>query len=152
MVDWDLSSRIRWRSQSRRSLGSGFIDFNPVGRFPRGLLGFLLGSQISSRFPFTGLSLRSSTTSSSWWFIGRLTARRPGRDWHGQNWDVSFKPKDWGDKAIHGLHPIRQVVRFWEVNKISYDEGTLLGPFYPNMAGVHQLISRPVGGILEHPL
>jgi hypothetical protein len=43
--------------QSRGSLGSGFIDFNPTRRFPSSFLGFLLGSQVGSRFPFTSPSL-----------------------------------------------------------------------------------------------
>jgi hypothetical protein len=80
---------------------------------------------------FTDLSLRSSGTSSSGWVIGRLAARRLGRDWDGQDWDVSCKPRVRGDKAVQGLHPEKQIVRFQEGNKISYDKGALPGPFLP---------------------
>jgi hypothetical protein len=44
-------------SEQEKSLASGFINFNPGGRFPRDLLGFFLGSQSGGRFPFTSLSL-----------------------------------------------------------------------------------------------
>jgi hypothetical protein len=147
MVDRDLLLRTRWQSRSRRSLGSGFIDFYPTQRFPCGLLGFLLGSWVSTCFAFTDLSLQSSGTGSSGWVIGKLVARRLGLDWDGQDWDVSFKPRVRGDKAVQGLHPEKQIVRFQEGNKISYDNGTYQVPFYPDMVGAHLFISRSAGSI-----
>jgi hypothetical protein len=39
VLDHDLSSRTQWRSRSR-SLGCGYINFDPASRFPRGFPAF----------------------------------------------------------------------------------------------------------------
>jgi hypothetical protein len=52
MLDQDLPSRTRWRSR-RRSIGSGFIDFDLARRFPHGFLGFFegIGLAVAFRLP-----------------------------------------------------------------------------------------------------
>jgi hypothetical protein len=92
-MDQSLLLRASMRSWSRRSLGDGFIDFDPTGGFAYGLFGLFLRSQGAHCYMF-------SRTGSNYWVACRLTTRTLGLDRDCRNRDVPFQPRNWGNEVV----------------------------------------------------
>jgi hypothetical protein len=148
-LDRDLPTRTRWRSQSR-SLGRGFINFDPVSGFPHGFLGFFRGVELAVAFHLPAQVLRALAPAPTEGSL--IDSSSGGRAETGMvGIEMSPSKPAMGEMKLSKAC-IQTDMKFDSKKAMKYDitGAPYRVPLNPNMVGSHLLVGWPAGSVLEY--